>query len=121
MNHRGLPIPMMPVGVHCATCSFRTQRELDLDGKKSGRRACFEHALGWKQSELDRPKVWDVWNLRSKKRIIEEGRWFMDEMGQEDFKAELTHPEELSGQSELPNAQRQWIQICAAKGKVLSS
>jgi len=116
MNNRGLPIPMMPVGVHCATCSFRTQRELDVDDMKSGRRACFEHALGWTQSEFDRPKVWDVWNLRSKKRIIEEGRWFMDEMGQEDFKAELTHPEELSGQSELPNAQRQWIQICAAKG-----
>ena len=26
MNNRGLPIPMMPVGVHCATCSFRRPR-----------------------------------------------------------------------------------------------
>ena len=43
----------------------------------------------------------------------------MDEMGQEDLKGELTHPEELSGQSELPNAQRQWIQICAAKAPLI--
>ena len=42
-------------------------------------------------------------------------RWFMDEMETERVEGELTHPEELSGQ-ELPNAWRQWIQICAAKG-----
>lgn len=40
----------------------------------------------------------------------------MDEMQQVDFKAPLAHPEELSGRSELASAQRQWIQICAAKG-----
>ena len=116
MNDRGLPYPMMPVGAHCASCPFCTHRELDMDGLKSGRRACFEHALGWTQKEFDRLKVWDVWSLMSKKRIIDQGRWFMDEIQQDDFKGDLAHPEELSGQSKLARAQRQWIQICAAKG-----
>ena len=40
----------------------------------------------------------------------------MDEIQQDDFKGDLAHPEELSGQSKLAPAQRQWIQICAAKG-----
>lgn len=118
MNNRGLPIPMMPVGVHCASCSFCTHKEENVDGLKSGRRVCFEHASGWTQREFERPKVWDVWSLKSKKRIIDQGRWFMDEMEQDDFKikGDLAHPEELSGQSKLSSAQRQWIQICAAKG-----
>ena len=121
MHSRGLKIPFMPVGAHCATCSFSTKLELPEDGKVSGRRACFEHSLDWSQGEFDRPKVWDVWNLRSKKSIIEGGRWFMDELTEEDFKIDLEEPEVLTNQERLPQAQRQWIQICAAKGTYTST
>ena len=72
MNHRGLPIPMMPVGVHCATCPFRTDRELDVNGLKSGRPPASRMLWDGLRVNSDRPKVWDVWNLRSKKRVIEE-------------------------------------------------
>ena len=121
MHARGLKIPFMAVGAHCATCSFSTKRELAEDGKESGRRACFEHSLDWGQAEFDRPKVWDVWNLRSKKSVIDGGRWFMDELNEEDFKIDLAEPEDLTNQERLPRAQRQWIQICAAKGTYSST
>ena len=116
MHHRGLNIPYLPVGLHCSKCSFTTNREMEEGAKVSGRRACFEHALKWTQKEFDRPKVWDVWNLRGNEKRIEEGRWFMDQLVDEDFKDDVFHPDELSGHEKLKNAQRQWIQVSAAKG-----
>lgn len=121
MHSRGLKIPFMPVGAHCATCSFSTKMELPEGGKESGRRACFEHSLNWRQEDFDRPKVWDVWNLRSKKPIIDGGRWFMDELTEEDFKIDLAEPDSLKNQEHLPRAQRQWIQISSAKGTYSST
>jgi len=117
MNDRGLKIPYLPVGQHCASCSFTTPNELTAEGKISGRRECFERGMQWDQVEFEKPKVWDVWNLRSKRAIIEEGRWFMHEMTEDDFKQDLTDPTELSDQDELPRAQRQWIQISASRGE----
>jgi len=101
MNDRGLKIPYLPVGHHCASCSFTTPNELIAEGKASGRRECFERGMQWEQVEFEKPKVWDVWNLRSKRAIIDEGRWFMHEMTEDDFKQDLTDPTELSDQDEL--------------------
>ena len=116
MYDKGFDIPFLPVGIQCSKCSFTTSREIETQGKVSGRRACFTHALDWSQVEFDRPKVWDVWNLRGNEKRIAEGRWFMDQLTDEDFNDDVVHPDELSGHEKLRNAQRQWIQVSAAKG-----
>ena len=116
MHDKGLDIPFLPLGMHCSKCSFTTPREMDEGGLVSGRRACFTQALDWSQVEFDRPKVWDVWNLRGNEKRIAEGRWFMDQLVGEDFKDDVFHPDELSGHEKLKSAQRQWIQVSAAKG-----
>ena len=41
----------------------------------------------------------------------------MDQLVGEDFKDDVFHPDELSGHEKLKNAQRQWIQVSAAKGR----
>ena len=116
LQSKGMSLPQMPVGKHCSKCSFATKGERPVQGKVSGRRVCFENTLGWGQSEFDRPKVWDVWNFRSK-LPYEEGRWFMDELTSEDFKSELALPEAFDFDGvKMPSAQRQWIQIASAKG-----
>ena len=103
------------MGIQCSKCSFTTSREIETQGKVSGRRACFTHALDWSQVEFDRPKVWDVWNLRGNEKRIAEGRWFMDQLADEDFNDDVVHPDELSGHEKLRTAQRQWIQVVPLK------
>ena len=116
MQERGLNIPFLPVGMHCSKCSFTTSREMEEQGKVSGRRSCFKHALHWTQQEFDRPKVWDVWNFRGNEKRIAEGRWFMDQLIDEDFRDDVFHPDELTRHEKLTAGQRQWIQVSAAKG-----
>lgn len=116
MQEKGLDIPFLPVGMHCSKCSFTTSREMEEQGKVSGRRSCFKHALHWTQREFDRPKVWDVWNFRGNEKRIAEGRWFMDQLIDEDFRDDVFHPHELTGHEKLKAGQRQWIQVSAAKG-----
>ncbi|MDC1360626.1 DUF2779 domain-containing protein, partial [Flavobacteriales bacterium] len=116
LRAEGMQIPQMPVGKHCSKCSYASKRDVPIQGRLSGRRVCFENALGWQQAEFDRAKVWDVWNFRSKVPY-EEGRWFMDELTEEDFKAELAYPDAFQFNGiKMQSAQRQWIQISSAKG-----
>ena len=86
MYDKGLDIPFLPVGMHCSKCSFTTRRW--KRGWCPGVGLALL-ALDWSQVEFDRPKVWDVWNLRGNEKRIAEGRWFMDQLVGEDFKDDV--------------------------------
>jgi len=66
--------------VKCKTCQFKSE---DID--KSGFHQCMIKKKNWSKSDFKRLKVWDVWNSPKLKDLLDEGRWFMDEIDASDI------------------------------------
>lgn len=99
------------VGFHCRGCQYKTEGNESLNGKVSGFRECFETKKNWTIEQLNAYKTWDVWDLRSARSIIEEGRWFLSELTEDDVAtANEVYEDPIEGEG-LTRVQRQWTQI----------
>lgn len=94
-----------PVGFKCRDCQFHTA-DSD-DSMQSGLQECFSLQMGWGETELNAPKVWDVWKFPKAKSLVEEGRWFMNELSQED----IGEPTANGNGEGLTSKERQWVQV----------
>ncbi|OMP32267.1 DUF2779 domain-containing protein [Mangrovimonas sp. DI 80] len=91
-----------PIGHHCKGCEFYT--ETPTDTHKSGFHECWTSQTQLRPSQVTQPKVYDVWNFRSSKKIMEGGTLFMEDLQESDVNLNLEA-------GKISNSERQWIQI----------
>jgi hypothetical protein len=94
------------VGNHCKSCEFRIGCKQKESGLKSGFENCWSVAAGLKQSDFEKPFVFDIWNFRKSASLIEEGKYFVDQLDEEDVS-----PASKNGEVGLSNSERQWLQV----------
>ncbi|WP_241077780.1 hypothetical protein [Flavimarina sp. Hel_I_48] len=61
-----------PIGNHCKGCEFYTETPSKFS--KSGFHECWQEQLNHPENEISKPKTFEVWNWRSSKKVMEEGR-----------------------------------------------
>jgi len=88
------------IGKHCKTCEYKTS---DAD-KRSGFHECWSAQLNISNAEIDKPKVYDVSNFRKSGKLMEEGKYFMHQVNENDV-----NPQPEAGK--ISSTERQWIQI----------
>ncbi len=111
-EEQGVALPMIAPTWNCRTCPYHTPGEDPIKGKESGRRRCFEHHLGWTDSDFDQPKIWSV--HRAKSRWVEEGKWLIDDLTLDSLD-DVVDPEEYPSGKALSTKQRQWTQITGSQ------
>ncbi len=89
------------IGSHCKSCQFIS---VDSDDLKSGFHECWSSQLKMSNKLIDRPKTYDISGFRRSKKLMEEGKFFMDEVTENDI-----DPKPEAGK--LSTSERQWIQI----------
>lgn len=88
---------------NCKSCEFRIGEKQENEGLKNGFKNCWKSVLK-KEADLNEPFVFDVWNFRKSKSLIEEGTYLM-----RDIKEEEVSP--TSSDEGLSASERQWLQI----------
>lgn len=88
----------------CKACEFKTTREEEDNGFKSGFKECFTKQHNWSLKEFEKPKTFDVWSFTKGSKLFEDGIFFMDELTEEN----IGYKEEVG---KLSNTERQWLQI----------
>jgi hypothetical protein len=89
------------IGPHCKGCEFITENH--SNGFKSGFHECWQEQLQISKERIDQPKVYDVW-YNPAKQAIEEGRYFMDELTENDIDIR-------PAAGKLSRSERQWLQV----------
>lgn len=89
---------------HCAVCEFRAE----VGSKyKSGFHECVREATTLTDVDLEAGTVLDLWNFRSKDKLIEEGILKLSDVRDEHLK----NPGLQLHDGPLANPQRQWLQV----------
>jgi len=89
------------IGSHCKGCEFKEDNPTAEE--KSGFHECWTSQLQLTVSEINQPKVYDVW-YNPARRALEEGKFFMHELSENDLNI---RPEA----GKLSRSERQWLQI----------
>lgn len=92
----------IPPSIHCMkckNCAFRTTEEQERRGLKSGFKECWKEAKSFTEQDFQKPNVLDIWNYRKKQNCLDDNRFFMDELTEDDFNIEK------------PTGTRQWLQV----------
>jgi len=74
-----------PLSSSCGGCEFRSTEEERAEGKQDGFRECWKSLAGFTDSDFDRPSIFDLWDFRRKSRMIEEQKYFLEELNDEDI------------------------------------
>jgi hypothetical protein len=95
-----------PIGTHCAGCEFKASEEDEKEGKKSGFKECWKEQLHWTDEQFEKPLIFDIWNFRKKKDLLEEGVYHINDVEKE-------HLGEIKPEKDgtLSRTERQWLQI----------
>jgi hypothetical protein len=92
----------------CKSCEFRIDPSDFASPKKSGFQECWMKATSLSEQQLSEPLVLDLWNFRRTNLLLEEGRYLLREVEEEDI-----NPKE--GESGLSPSERQWLQVMKAR------
>ena len=84
----------------CAKCEFRSHPG---DGYKSGYLECMTEGTELSESEIEAGTVLDIWNFRSKDKLIDQRIFKLSRVTEEDLKVK-------NDKDGLSNSQRQWLQ-----------
>lgn len=93
------------ISSQCKACEFRC----DEDFSKSGFHKCWSESLGWSDKEFLKPAILELWNYRAKDTLLSEGRYFLEDITQDDFKNLESETTKLTQQ------QRQYLQVQKVK------
>jgi len=93
------------IGAKCKKCEFVCSAEQEADGLKNGFKECWSEALGWTDQDFAEPNIFQVWDLRSNEKFIEQGKIKLSELTEEDIKVKA------DGRPGLSRTERQWLQI----------
>ena len=90
------------IGAQCGSCEFKAALNGD---SKSGFHECWKEANRWTDADFEGGTVLDLWNFRSKDKLIQQGVCKLNQVTEDDLKL-IDHD-----YSPLSIAQRQWMQI----------
>ena len=71
------------IGSYCKDCKFR-----DKDKQKSGMHECWKQLKRFTDEKFNSEKVIDIWNIRSTKKLLEQDKFFIDDLEPFDLKIE---------------------------------
>lgn len=94
-----------PISKRCASCEFYTSENDEILGLLSGKKECWKEMLGWNDIDFESQTVLDVWSLRKKDELIENGVIKMSDLSEQDI---APKPDKKLG---LSASERQWLQI----------
>jgi hypothetical protein len=100
-----------PVSIACKDCEFRCSPELEKTGLKSGYKECWKEQLHWTDTDFQQPHIFDIWDYKRKAALIEEGRFFMRDVTNDDLNLRPAEATEIS------RTERQRMQIDKAVKK----
>lgn len=95
-----------PISTSCKTCEYRAAAEDKALGLKSGFEECWMQKAHLKQTDFEKPHIFEIWNFRKAKEFISQQRFFIQDLSQADFDTEQTSSKRL-----LPPHERQWLQV----------
>ena len=93
------------ISAKCKGCEFHCTPEEETKGLKSGLKECWKEQVGFVDSDFEKPAMFDVWNFRRKNAMIEQGKFFMEDIS----KADLNY--NLGSGNGMSTTERQWVQI----------
>ncbi len=97
---------VFPIHKECKECEYQATAEEEKEGKLSGLKECWSAQLGWEDKIFQEPWILDIWDFRSKEKLMEKGIYLMRDMRQEDI------GEMKPGAGEgLSRTERQWLQV----------
>lgn len=100
------------IGNHCKSCEFRINHKQKDKGLKSGFENCWSEAANLTKNDFEKPFVFDVWNFRKSASLIEEGKYLIEQIDEEDVS-----PTSKNDDVGLSTSERQWIQIEKVQNK----
>ena len=95
------------IGKHCKDCEFQCEETKDT---KSGFLECWTSQLNISDIQALKQKVYNVSNLRSAKKIMDEGTYFMEDLDESNIDVQVE-------EDKFTSSERQWIQIEKEKNK----
>ena len=102
-----------PVGTQCQSCEFRPSSGQRQKGLLSGFCECWHEKWNLTEEELQQPSVFNIWNFRKKAALIEERRFFLSDVTEDDILGGKK-AKQASGPG-LTVPERQWMQVAKAK------
>ncbi|ELS05413.1 protein of unknown function(DUF2779) [Xenococcus sp. PCC 7305] len=93
------------LGTKCAKCEFKVTDKEETQGLKSGFQECWSHHLNWTKADFDEPTILELWNYRSKDKLIAEGIYRLSDIPEEML---ATKKDDKPGMS---TSQRQRLQL----------
>jgi hypothetical protein len=94
------------IGSKCKSCEFRISKEMKGKGLRSGFEKCWSDSAGLKQNDFQNSFVFEVWNFRKAANLIAEGKYFINQLDQDDVS-----PTAKAGECGLSSSERQWLQV----------
>ena len=94
-----------PLGGKCKGCEFRCEPDELAEGKKDGYRECWKAMAGFTDDDFEEPSILDVWDFRKKDKVIEDGKYFMQNLDNGDI------GDSSPKKSGMTRTERQRIQI----------
>jgi len=106
----------IPVSTTCKSCEYNASADNKLAGLKSGFEECWMEKAGLKQADFEKPHIFEIWNLRKGKDLINQQRYFIEDMNREDFAVDKTSSKRL-----ISPGERQWLQVERVQNPALGS
>lgn len=100
-----------PISITCKDCEFVCDQEQENIGLKSGFKECWKAQLHWTDTDFAQPSVFDIWDYKRKGQLIEERKFFMKDVTDDDLNLRPGEPLEIS------RTERQRLQIDKAVKK----
>jgi len=93
------------IGAKCKGCEFNCSKDEEQNGVKSGFKECWKKQVGFVDSDFEKPGMFELWDFRRKDAMIEQGRFFMEDLTKDDINYNLGSGIGMS------RTERQWVQI----------
>ena len=94
--------PRIQQGTHCSNCEFK--KSTSHPELKSGFLECWQDATGHSIEALERGTVVDIYNFRSKRKLLESHKFLFEDLEKEDLQCEESN-------DVITPTHRQWMQV----------
>jgi hypothetical protein len=100
------------VGGHCKSCEFKINTEIKNKGLKSGFENCWSQSANLTSKDFDKPMVFEIWNFRKASKLIDDGKFFVADLEEDDIS-----PTQKEDEPGLSSSERQWVQVEKIRNK----
>jgi len=97
---------IVPIHKDCKVCEYQASPEEEKAGKLSGLKECWSARLGWDDDTFGLPWILDIWDFRSKQKLMDSGIYLMKDIREE-------HIGDIQSGSDgaMTRTERQWLQV----------